>query len=607
MLCTCGTRDLSRSYLDEMRTPPRRVTAAAAVILATAFGGTLSTVASAEPAPDRGDGAVAQAADRYGVSEAALSKRLRLDPTFRLTPSGVAISIDPAPTSVPTPARPITQAVPLEETFELHSKADSSKTIYLDFNGQIVSNTIWNTNFDGVGPGQPVPNGQFHPAMDLAGDGTAFNNNELLQIQDIYQRVAEDYAPFDVDVTTEEPPAGDIDRSNANDQVYGTRALISPSKSAVNSICGGGCGGVAFVGVFNHYTGKDNFVETHSQLQPAWVFPQALGNDPKKIAEATTHEVGHNLGLDHDATSVQGYYAGHDSWAPIMGVGYDRPITQFARSDYPDADLGGPNPSLQANPDDIVTVTQFGAAFRTDEPGTSSGTAGAVPAGGGYISRRTDVDYFNLGTCSGNVTVTANNAPVSPNLDIQLQLLNSRGTAIDTDNPLSALVDRDIASGLDATSSGTSLPSGTYYARVDGIGRGNATTSYTDYGSVGAYSITSTGCDGIVQPPQTTKPGKPRIGKATAGRRGGAKTAKIAWRPPAAAANPAINGYRIIAYRVNNRGKYVKISSSPVQGPGVHSIFFTSNSSAKLKFAVKARNALGFGALSAKSNAVRPR
>ena len=51
-----------------------------------------------------------------------------------------------------------------------------------------------------------MPNGS-HPAMDLAGNGASFTNAELLQVQDIYQRVAEDYAPFDVDVTTEEPPA----------------------------------------------------------------------------------------------------------------------------------------------------------------------------------------------------------------------------------------------------------------------------------------------------------------------------------------------------------------------------------------------------------------
>jgi len=198
-----------------MRTSPRRLTAAA-VLLATALGGTLSSGSTADAAPDRGDGAVASAADRYGVSETALSQRLRTDPSFRLTPSGVAISVDPAPTGTPTHGALMAQAFPLAATFDLHSKPGSQRTIYLDFDGQNVSNTVWNTNFDGNGPGQPVPNG-FHPAMDLAGDGAAFNNNELLQVQDIFQRVAEDYAPFDVDVTTEVPLAASLDRTNAAD------------------------------------------------------------------------------------------------------------------------------------------------------------------------------------------------------------------------------------------------------------------------------------------------------------------------------------------------------------------------------------------------------
>ena len=280
-----------------------------------ALGGTLSSVSIADAAPDRGDGAVARAADNYGVSENGAAQP---------PPGGLELPADVRRLGVHRrtrghraarrPRRVTAQAFPLPDTFLLHSKPDSSKTIYLDFNGQNVSNTLWN------GPsGNNLPNGN-HPAMDLAGNGNAFTNGELRQIQDIYQRVAEDYAPFDVDVTTQEPPAADIDRTNAGDQVYGTRALISSSNAALNTICGGGCGGVAFIGVFDHHTGKDGFVETHSQLQPAWVFPQALGNDPKNIAEATTHEVGHNLGLDHDATSVQGYYAGHNMWAPIMGV-----------------------------------------------------------------------------------------------------------------------------------------------------------------------------------------------------------------------------------------------------------------------------------------------
>jgi hypothetical protein len=680
-----------------MRTSPRRVTAAA-VLLATALAGTLSNVTAADAAPDRGDRAVARAADRYGVSEKALSNRLETDSSLRLTTNGMAYFVEPAVSGKPEPARITAQAFPLPETFFLHSKPDSSKTIYLDFNGHSVSNTVWNTDFDGpLEPGIAVPNGN-HPAMDLAGNGASFTDAELLQVQDIYQRVAEDYAPFDVDVTTQEPSADALDRSNAGDQVYGTRALISPSASAFNNICQANCGGVAFVRVFNQFAGNNGDPTTHEQYQPAWVFPQGLSNDPKNIAEATTHEVGHNLGLDHDGTSTLGYYTGHDSWAPIMGVAYNRPIGQFALSDYPDADLGGPFPPLQANPDDLATINDFGLADRGDEAGGTIGTAGALPSGSAYIQDRNDVDVIALGTCEGTVTVTANNAPVSPNLDIELQLLNSGGTSLDTDNPLSAFSTRDIATGMDATATMGGLPSGQYYARVDGVGRGNATTSYTDYGSIGAYTLQVSGCGGgpTVEPPSApqnldgeyngggvvhlswtppaddgggtitayrvfvdgnlvgdvpgtstganisnvpsgvhdfgvaavnsagpgpqahvvvdatedaneAKPAKPRIGKATPGPRGGARTAKIAWRPPAGATNPAINGYQVIAYRENNRGKFVKIATSPVYSPSTRATIFTASSRARLKFAVKARNALGFGPLSAKSNAVRPR
>ncbi len=387
-------------------------------------------------------------------------------------------------------------------------------------------------------------------------------------------------------------------------------------------------------------------------------------------------------------------------WAPIMGVGYDRPIAQFALNDYPDADLGGPNPSLQANPDDVVTITQFGAGFRSDEPGTSIANAGPVPVGSAYIHNRTDVDYFSLGSCSGNVTVNASNAPVSPNLDIELQLLNAGGNLIDTDNPPSAFVNRDVASGMDASASGSSLPTGQYYARVDGIGRGSATTSYTDYGSIGAYTLQVSGCGNVVPvtppsmplnlaglylggnavqltwsapaddggspltgynvyedgvmigsaPPDSTggvvgqvpsgvrdygvaavnaegegpqahvlvdatdnqpeeaTPGKPRIGKAKPGKRGGKKTVKISWRPPTLAANPAIDGYKVIAYklkRVNGKLKYVKVTTSPLYPASKLSTTLRGNG--KYKFAVRARNDLGFGPKSRKSNAARAR
>ena len=43
--------------------------------------------------------------------------------------------------------------------------------------------------------------------FDQDGDPTTFSDGELSAIAGVWQRVAEDYAPFSVDVTTEEPAA----------------------------------------------------------------------------------------------------------------------------------------------------------------------------------------------------------------------------------------------------------------------------------------------------------------------------------------------------------------------------------------------------------------
>ncbi len=669
----------------------RPLTAVAALFV-TALAGIPALTSPADARADRDRDSVSRAADRYGLSDGELRAILDADPTLRVSGAGLYY-VDPAPKKKAQAPTVIGQAFPLADTFLLHSKPGSQRTIYLDFDGHFVSDTWWNTS-----QGGPLANGS-HPAWTLDGNPGAFNDTERMLVQDVFQRVAEDYAPFDVDVTTEDPGAAAIIRTDASDQVYGTRALISPSTSAINGICNGNCGGVAFLDVFD-------FENATGIGQPAWVFPQALGpNNAKYIADATTHEVGHNLSLMHDGTTSQGYYSGHGAnaepgsflWGPIMGAPYDAAITQFGLNEYPGGKLGGPDgdpDGWQSNPDDLATINASGALFRTDEVGNSIGTAGAIPPGGGVISSRTDADYYTLGNCSGNVTVTANNAEVSPNLDIELQLLSSNGTVLDTDNPTAAGVTYDVATGLDAQAS-ANVASGTYYVRVDGIGAGSPLTSYNDYGSAGAYTLQVTGCglpsvtepsvplnltgedaggnivdldwdapssnggaaitqyniylDGGLlgnvtgtaaqvtnvpagthdfgvaavnsagegplaqvtvevtdDPDPEARPGKARIGKAKPGPRGGRLTATVSWLPPTGVTNPPIDGFEFIAYKQNRRGKYVRVFSMEFDEvfPNVK---YTTPQRGRHKFAVRAHNTLGYGRLSPKSNAVRPR
>ena len=86
---------------------------------------------------------------------------------------------------------------PLAETFALHSNPGATKVIYLDFNGHTTTGEFWNTDFTS---GNPIVT----PAFSIEGD-SSFSNAELERIQRVWERTSEDFLPFDVDVTTEDP------------------------------------------------------------------------------------------------------------------------------------------------------------------------------------------------------------------------------------------------------------------------------------------------------------------------------------------------------------------------------------------------------------------
>lgn len=123
-----------------------------------------------------------------------------------------------------------------DDTFRLHSRPGSNHTIYLDFDGGITEGTGWN-NSTGVETLVDI-------AYDRDGNPSSFSNSELSEIRKIWMLVAEDFAPFDVNVTTEDPGLDALTKSGGSDTTWGIRSLHT---SNTNGVCSG-CGGIAYVG-----------------------------------------------------------------------------------------------------------------------------------------------------------------------------------------------------------------------------------------------------------------------------------------------------------------------------------------------------------------------
>jgi hypothetical protein len=330
-----------------------------------------------------------------------------------------------------------------------NSYPSASATIYLDFDGQHVEGTSWNYN----------------GALNL---GPANLTNS--QITEIFNRISEDYRPFNINITTDSTKYWS---APANQRM---RVIFT-----ITSDWYGAAGGVSYV---NSFTWGDN--------TPCFVFTALLNYTTKYIAEAGAHEIGHTLGLNHQSsydtncTKLNEYNSGQGSgeigWAPIMGVGYYRNFTLWHN---------GSNPWGCSNYQDdlgIITGTTNGFGYRTDDYSSSvnnkSTQANFVNnrfSINGVIERISDQDVFKFTMPElGVFHLDANPYNVGSgdngsNLDIKVDLLANSQTVLESYNPdltLNATID-------------TTLNAGTYYLRVQSMGNIYA----PDYASLGSYTL----------------------------------------------------------------------------------------------------------------------
>jgi len=363
----------------------------------------------------------------------------------------------------------LTQPVaPLSSTFFLNSRPSATKTIYLDFDGHTTSGTSWNTTFTS---GADIVT----PAFDLDGDTSTFTPQELLAIQEIWTRVAEDFAPFDVNVTTQDPGLANIVRSGAGDTRWGSRIVCGGSEADWLNLP---AVGIAHLNSFGSSIDDPVFNFTDDQ------FGVLLD-----MADTASHEVGHALGLSHDGTASLAYYPGHGTgniaWAPIMGSGFGVPVSQWSKGEYPGANNKEDDLAIIAGP-----ANGFG--FRADDYGNTRQTATQLSSKkvgstrnittSGVIGRNTDQDWFSFATTGGNVSFSFAGAAAGGDLDIAATLYDANGLPLLTSNIATELF----------TSFTANLPAGTYYISVDGVGAGSLSTGYSDYGSLGNYTITGT-------------------------------------------------------------------------------------------------------------------
>jgi hypothetical protein len=429
------------------------------------------------------DGELAEVAAGVDWTAGELGTTLLTDDTLFVTDDGDVGYADEAPgtgeftTTEPPPAHADASSV-----LHLHSQPAAPLTILLDVDGHLTKNTGWNSKH-----AEQIVSAPF----DRDGNPGSLTPSEIAEIEAVWQIVAEDFAPFDVDVTTEDPGTDALRYSGSHDDEYGTRIVITPTDKWPGADFSNS-GGVAFVGLFE------------SNNTPAFVFSSNLFSY-KTVGDASSHESGHTLGLRHDGAPSTDYYNGHGEWGPIMGSSYSRALAQWSKGEYAGAD--------RANEDDLEKMAGY-LGYHFDDHGDTTPTATHFTGSGetsGFVGANDPVDVFTVDVFASGIDVRLTPSSSVSNLFASVTIRNAEGAVVATDTPTAVLAAGSMAHGVDwAAHAAAVVPDGRYTVEVRPAGLGTPSTGFSAYGSHGAYRLAVT-VGAEYPPPAPALPGQVRL------------------------------------------------------------------------------------------------
>jgi len=327
----------------------------------------------------------------------------------------------------------------------LNSDPGAADTLYLDFNGYSATDA-WGT--------------YSIPAYDLNGNAAEWTPAERLAIQNVWAVVADDFSPFNINVTNSYSGSYTPDAT-----AY--RMVIGNSNGSDLGLQPG-TGGAAF---------NNSYASLGPTAKTGFVFANSFQDDPSagisgqitaaaiEMGNTAAQEFGLALGLHR--------YGGTNSQpqaimqADDSGLNRERWTSGNTSSDEP--------PVMFQDDVSVIASPTNTLGYRADDNGNTRTSATVLtPVGNAYttsgvIEQTSDVDFFRF-TASGSTTITLNIPENLGHLDGRLDLYSATGSLL-----LSADPSDQLGASIDTT-----LAGGTYFLGV---------SSHGDTGEIGQYGV----------------------------------------------------------------------------------------------------------------------